>query len=137
MNESVSGKAKGAKVLAEMMSPEERKERAKKAAIARWGVKPPKATHKGNFHEDFGFDVECYVLDDEQKTAVIHQRGMGAALGFSSQGGGRLHRFVSGKNISQYLGLEVRDKLENPIVFQGLDKKGVYLGISWMFPSLT
>ncbi|MBI5075667.1 MAG: hypothetical protein HZB62_10960 [Nitrospirae bacterium] len=121
MSESISGKAKGAKVLAEMMSPEERRERAKKAATARWGVKPSKATHKGNFKEDFGFDVECYVLDDGQKTAVIHQRGMGAALGFSSQGGGRFPRFISGKNIAPYIGLELMAKLQNPIVFQGLD----------------
>lgn len=121
MNDSSSGKAKGAKVLAEMMSPEERKERAKKAATARWGVRPPKATHRGSFKKDFGFDVECYVLDDQKKTAVISQRGMGAALGFSPQGGGRLPRFISGKNISPYLGLEVRQKLENPIVFQGVD----------------
>ena len=121
MNNELSGKAKGAKVLAEMMSPEERTERAKKAAIARWGVKPPKATHKGNFQKDFGIDVECYVLDDEQKTAVISQRGMGAALGFSSQSGGRLPRFINSKNISGYLGPELRHKLENPLLFQGLD----------------
>lgn len=121
MEKETTGKARGAKVLAEMMTPEERTERAKKAAIARWGVKPPKATHRGNFKEDFGIDVECYVLDDENKTAVIHQRGMGTALGFSPQGGGRLPRFISGKNISPYFGLELRQKLENPIVFQGLD----------------
>jgi hypothetical protein len=120
MNNDLSGKAKGAKVLAGMMSPEERKERAKKAAIARWGVKPSKATHKGNFQKDFGFDVECYVLDDEQKTAVIHQRGMGVALGLS-ESGSRFPRFISGKNISEYIGPELREKLENPIVFQGLD----------------
>jgi hypothetical protein len=121
MTDDISGKAKGAKVLAEMMTPEERTNRAKKAAIARWGVKPPKATHKGNFKEDFGFDVECYVLDDEQKTAVIHQRGMGAALGFSRQSGGRFPRFINGKNITAYIGPEVKVKLDNPIVFQGLD----------------
>ncbi|HEY0377214.1 MAG TPA: P63C domain-containing protein [Pyrinomonadaceae bacterium] len=121
MSENVTGKAKGAKVLAEMMTPEERTERAKKAAQARWGERVPKATHKGNFKEEFGFDVECYVLDDENKTAVIHQRGMGAALGFSSQSGGRLPRFIGGKNISPYIGPELRRKLENPIVFQGLD----------------
>ncbi len=121
MSENIKGKAKGAKVLAEMMTPEERTERAKKAAIARWGVKPPKATHKGNFQEDFGIDVDCYVLDDENKTAVIHQRGMGAALGFSHHSGGRLPRFIGGKNISPYFGPALRQKLENPIVFQGLD----------------
>src|SRR5437868_10529358 len=121
MSENVSGKAKGAKVLAEMMTPEERTERAKKAAHARWGERMPKATHKGNFQEEFGFDVECYVLDDENKTAVIHQRGMGAALGFSLDGGRRFPRFLGGKNISPYIGLELREKLENPIIFQGLD----------------
>lgn len=116
-----TGKAKGAKKLAEIMTPEERSERGKKGAEARWGPRTPKATHKGNFQEDFGFDVECYVLDDENKTAVIHQRGMGEALGFSRQGGGRLPRFIGGKNIAPYLGLQVKQKLENPIVFQGLD----------------
>lgn len=116
----VTGRAKGGKKAAENLTPEERSERARKGAAGRWGL-VPKATHRGNFLDDFGFDVECYVLDDEYKTAVIHQRGMGAALGFSSQGGGRLPRFISGKNISSYLGLEVRQKLENPIVFQGLN----------------
>lgn len=115
------GKAKGGKVLAEMMTPEERTERAKKAAIARWGAKPLKATHKGNFKEDFGIDVECYVLDDEHKTAMIHQRGMGAALGFSSSAGDRFPRFIRGKNITKYIGPELREKLENPLVFQGPD----------------
>lgn len=121
MIEGFSGKAKGAKVLAGMMSPEERTERAKKAAAARWGAKMPKATHKGNFQEEFGIDIECYVLDDENKTAVIHQRGMGAALGFSSSAGDRFPRFIRGKNISTYIGPELRHKLENPLVFQGLD----------------
>jgi hypothetical protein len=121
MSDKASGRARGGKVLAEMMTPEERKARAQKAAIARWGEKPPKAIRKGNFQAEFGFDVECYVLDDANKTAVIHQRGMGEVLGFSKQGGGRLARFMEGKNIAPYLGLELRRKLENPIVFQGLD----------------
>lgn len=117
MSDNVSGKAKGAKVLAEMMTSEERKARAKKAAVARWGVKPPIASHKGNFMAEFGFDVECYVLNDENKTAIISQRGMGVSLGLG-QGGSRFPMFVSRKTISQYLGHEVREKLENPLVFQ-------------------
>lgn len=121
MEQEPQGKAKGAKVLAEMMTPEERKERAKKAALARWGVRPPKAIRKGSFQKEFGLDVECYVLDDEHKTAVIHQRGMGEVLGFSKQSGGRLTRFIDGKNIAPYLGPDLRGKLENPIIFQDLN----------------
>ncbi len=113
-------KAKGGKARAAALSDTQRKEIAKKAALARWGEKPPQATHKGNFKEDFGIDVECYVLNDESKTAVISQRGMGVALGFSQQGGGRLTRFIKGKAITPYLGLELKDKLENPLVFQGI-----------------
>ncbi|HEX8698970.1 MAG TPA: hypothetical protein VF815_09045 [Myxococcaceae bacterium] len=44
----------------------------------------PRATHKGSFKKEFGFDVDCDVLDDEQKTAVISQRGMGEALGLDA-----------------------------------------------------
>ncbi|MCH5508847.1 P63C domain-containing protein [Pseudomonas syringae] len=85
------------------------------------GVKPDpllQATHKGSFKEDFGLDVECYVLGDEKKTAVISQRGMGEALGLG-EGGSRLPRFVSGKTLSNYIGPELREKLDKPIVFQG------------------
>lgn len=120
MENEPTGKAKGGLARAEKLTPEERSHIAKNAAAARWGVKPPQATHKGNFREEFGFDVECYVLDDPQKTAVIHQRGMGAALGFSGQGGGRLTRFINGKTIAPYLGLDLKDKLSHPIVFKGL-----------------
>lgn len=76
------------------------------------------ATHKGSFEEEFGLDINCYVLDDQKKTAVISQRDMGLALGLG-EGGSRLPRFVSGKTISTYVGPELREKLENPLVFQG------------------
>lgn len=112
-----TGKAKGGFARAEALTPERRSSIAVKAAAARWG-KLPRATHKGNFKEDFGADVECYVLDDDQKTAVISQRGMGAALGFSQGGGGRLHRFVKGEKVAPFVGLELAEKLENPLKFQ-------------------
>ncbi len=107
-------KAKGGIARAAALSPEKKSAIAKKAAAARWGYQ---ATHKGSFKEEFGIDVECYVIDDEQKTAVISQRGMGLALGLS-EGGSRLPRFVSGKVISNYIGPELKGKLENPLIFQ-------------------
>lgn len=98
------------------LSPEERKAIAQRGALARWGAQ---ATHRGNFKKEFGIDVECYVLNDAQKTAVISQRGMAVALGFSTQGGGRFPKFINGKAISQYIGLELKEKLQNPLIFQG------------------
>lgn len=112
-------KAKGGIARAKALDPEARKAIAKKAAVARWGAKPLQATHKGNFKDDFGIDVECYVLNDESKTAVISQRGMGSAIGLG-EGGSRLPAFIKGKTISQYVGQELREKLEKPIIFQGL-----------------
>lgn len=79
----------------------------------------PQATHKGNFKDEFGIDVDCYVLDDDQKTAVISQRGMGAALGLTSSGKA-FTRFAAGKAIAPYLGAEIRGKIENPLRFQAL-----------------
>lgn len=77
-----------------------------------------KATHRGSFKEDFGIDVECYVLNDERKTAVISQRGMGAALKMGA-GGRDLPKFLSGRIISEFVGDELRERLAKPIYFQG------------------
>src|ERR1700682_6533467 len=110
-----TGRAKGGKVRAEVLPPDRRSEIAKKAAVARWGAK---ATHRGSFKEDFGIDVECYVLDDEQKTAVISQRGMAQAISLGGSSGIALPRFIRGEKIGPFVGHELRQKLENPIIFQ-------------------
>lgn len=114
-----TGRAKGGIARKEKLSPERRSEIARNAAIAKHGLK---ATHKGNFNEEFGLDIECYVLNDQAKSAAISLRGLGAALGFSDGGGGRLTRFLSGAKVAPYVGLDIRQKLENPIIFQSLNK---------------
>ena len=111
------GRAKGGIARADKLSPERRREIAQNAALARHGLK---ATHKGNFQKEFGLDIECYVLNNPAKSAAISLRGLGAALGFSDGGGGRLTRFLGGVKIAPYVGLEVRQKLENPLIFQAL-----------------
>ena len=100
---------------AESLSSEERKAIARKAAVARWGLV---AIHKGNFKEEFGIDVDCYVLNDDAKTAVISKRGMGAALGYTGQGGTNFLRLIKQKTMSEYVGPELAQKIENPIKFQ-------------------
>ena len=115
--EDVTGKAKGGKARAAKLTPERRSEIAKKGGAARWG-KLPIAISKGNFKEEFGIDIDCYVLDDTQKTAVISQRGMGQAIGLSKRGD-RLIVFSESKNMAKYIGRELMEKIQNPIVFQG------------------
>ena len=115
-DKKVTGRAIGAKARSEKLTPEQRSEIARKAALAKHR-KPLEAIRKGNFKDDFGFDVECYVLNDDKRTALISQRGMGAALELG-EGGSRLKRFVHYQFMQKYIGPELREKLENPIVFQ-------------------
>jgi hypothetical protein len=112
--QKTSLRARGGQARAAALPAARRKEIAKNAAVARWGAQ---ATHTGNFKEEFGIDVDCYVLNDATKTAVISQRGMGAALGMGIAGS-RLPMFVNSKRMAPYVGRELREKLENPLVFQ-------------------
>lgn len=107
------GGARRAKVL----PAHRRAEIARLAAEARWGGRTVRAIHKGSFKEEFGVDVDCYVLDNPQKTAVISQRGMGEALGLSPRGNA-LPRFLSAQSFVDVAGAELRAKLENPLKFQ-------------------
>src|SRR5207244_9943892 len=98
----VTGRAKGGVARKNALSPQKRRSIAVKAAAARWGAKPLRATHKGNFKNDFGADVECYVLDDEEKTAVISQRGLAMALGLG-EGGSKVTSFLARSSLKNYV----------------------------------
>jgi hypothetical protein len=111
-----TGRRKGGIARAASLTDERKREIAQSGALARWGAQ---ATHKGNFKEEFGIDVECYVLNDPNKTAVISSRGMAAALGLS-ESGASLRRFVEGKVISQAVGVDLRKKLHKPLIFEGM-----------------
>ncbi len=115
-SDEIKGRARGGVKRAEVLSQEERSAIARKGALARWD-KPLRATHKGNFQQDFGIDVECYVLDDFQKTAVISQRGMAQAIGLSKRGD-RLSVFIESKTMEEYIGRDLREKIKNPLIFQ-------------------
>jgi hypothetical protein len=110
-------KAAGGIARASKLSPEAKSAIAKKAAVARWGAKPLQVTHMGNFQKDFGIDVECYVLNDDTKTAVISQRGMGVAIGLKNDSGLAFPRFLSGRAISAALGPELIENLSKPLIF--------------------
>jgi P63C domain len=111
-----AGKIGGAR-RAEILSPSRRLQIARHAAAARWGGRPPKATHKGSFEREFGIDVDCYVLDDAGKTAVVSQTGLGSAFGFSPRGNA-LPRFLATQAMSGVVGAELGERLTNPLKFQ-------------------
>lgn len=108
-------RAAGGLKVAKNMTPEQLTARAIKGSTARWGLK---ATHKGNFLDEIGIDVDCYVLNDREKTAVISQRGMTTALQLGTSGIS-LPRFVEGKTASKALGAEIIEKVANPLIFKG------------------
>lgn len=113
MSDKVQGRA-GGEARAEVITSEKAKKIAKMGAAARWGHK---ATHKGNFKDEFGIDVECYVLDDENKTAVISQTGMVRALGMSTRGDA-LTKFLGTKAMASSGVAELQEKARKYIKFQ-------------------
>ncbi|MFJ4587909.1 P63C domain-containing protein [Pseudomonas moraviensis] len=127
MAEKDVSKAAGGKARAESLTPSKRSSIAKAAAAARWGYK---VTHKGNFAEAFGLDVDCYVLDDDSKTAVISQIGMAVMLLNEQSGGTALPKFAKGKIVSQALGAELLQRIDNPLIFKGdhVGAKGEFQG---------
>ena len=108
----------GGEARREALPAQRRAEIARRAAIARWGTQTPTAIHKGNFKDEFGVDVECYVLDDPAKTAVISQTGMARAVGLGS-GGRAFPRFLASRGMAETASAELLAKLENPLIFQG------------------
>lgn len=116
MTTKADAASKGGLARAENLSPVTRSEIARAAAAARWG-KLPRATHVGNFEEKFGIDVECYVLGDLEKTAVISQTGMARVLGLSPRGNS-FPSFINSRAMANSVGGELRQKIENPLKFQ-------------------
>ena len=114
---------RGGMVRAEKLSPAERREIAQKAAAARWSEKMPTAAFGSNDRPLKVGDLEipCYVLDDGRR--VIVQRGMMTALdmsqGTAGRGGGdRLAKFVATKSISSFVGTQLQELINSPILFK-------------------
>src|ERR1051326_7703187 len=131
MSEEVKGKARGAVVLAESMTATERKERASKAAAARWAKEkekqgPPKrrlpvALYKGVVDLG-GREIPCYVLDNGQR--VIGRTAYTYTL-TGIQGGGDLEKYLGVSSLKSFINLDI--VLEGMVSFslpevEGLEK---------------
>lgn len=116
-------RAKGALKLAAEMTAEEKAERGRKGAAARWGEKPLRASHGSADHPLRIGDIEipCYVLEDGRR--VLSLGGMVKAMGMSIGGAGggegdRLASFAGGKAISPFISSDLANRMNSPVRFQ-------------------
>lgn len=131
-----SGKAKGGIARAKSLSPEERKEIARKGAEARWAA--PKALYVGEL--SIGeLRIDCAVLPDG--TRVLSQRGVGRALGRGYGGrdfrstaeadaGGKLPFFLTANTLKPFISNELAALASKPIPYRHGQGGGVAHGIN-------
>lgn len=110
---------KGGLARAEKLAPDQRTAIAKKAALARWGEKPLRATHGGTFRIGEA-EFPCAVLENGMR--VLTQRSVQKGLGMSTSGGSdgahRVARFIAKL---EEKGVETRGlslRIGSPVVFQ-------------------
>jgi len=128
MSDEVTGKAKGGKAAAALLSPEQRKERAQKAAQTRWSHPEknlPQATHPGNLKIGDS-TLECAVL--ENGTRVFTRISFLRAIGRTGKAkGGRAYDeefktpvFLTANNLKPFISEEL-DKNSSPVLFRNLN----------------
>lgn len=120
--EVATGKARGGFARAEVLSPEARKEIAKKAAAARWSEDIPTATHFGELKIG-DLVLPCAVLPDG--TRVISQGGVTTAFGpvpggwqhrqrAADEDGGELPPFLVAKSLKAFIPNDLRTMVSQP-----------------------
>ena len=132
--DDVKGRA-GGNARSAALSATEKKDIAKRAALARWsnerpplpdGIRraaygsPDKLLKIGNVN------VECYVLEDS--TRVLSGRGMQEAIGLGGQAqthGSKLRQFVGADAIKSFVNKELAMALEEPMRFVRPGRGGV------------
>ena len=116
----------GGKALAERMTKDERSERARKAATARWVKEgkepPPTATHDGIIVLGDA-EISCYVLENGDR--MVSTRGMMKGLGRAWRGrkysGTKMPVFLEAKNLKPFID---NDLLTGPVVINFVTPSG-------------
>jgi hypothetical protein len=123
----MSNKAKGGIARATKLSPEQRSEIAKKAAVTRWSDDIPNAIC-GTPDQPLKIDnieIQCYVLENE--TRVLTQTGLQQGIGMSASGGSSIgsHRLtklierIASKHLPNIPELDsLSSRIQNPIKFK-------------------
>jgi hypothetical protein len=121
------------------LTPEQRKDQAKRGADARWGRDHVlKVTHGSPDHplRIGDIEIDCYVLEDDMR--VVTQRSMiksmnltrGGARDEGERGGAELPRFATQKWISKHINKDLAAALSSPIVFRGAG-----IGVAYGYPA--
>lgn len=131
MTKEITGRAKGGKKTASLLTAEEKKTKARKAAQTRWkqDKQTLKVTHGSSDHPLKIGDIEipCYVLEDD--TRVLSQRGLMGGLNISrGSAGDQLMAFATHKTILPYISNELMLALESPIKFKNPAGGGIVFG---------
>lgn len=132
MTERDETKSAGGKARAAALSPQKRKEIARKAAEARWGTLLPKAVAEGTIIIG-DLHIPCAVLDDAENTRVLTQEGFLTAIGRAAKAKGGegatvdgLPAFLRAKNLIPFISNDLI-RSTTPIEFIPLRTFG-YLG---------
>ena len=119
-DEEHTGRAIGGKARMNLLTPEERRDQARRAAAARWSGDIKQATHGSDDHPLKIGDVEirCYVLEDGRR--VLQQTGLISALNMShggsySKGGDRLAKFATQGRLKPFASNELIERTAEPI----------------------
>jgi hypothetical protein len=127
MGEENSGPSKGGRNRRDNMTPEERSESARQAAVARWEKKRerepspyPRETHAGFLEIIPGSPFRCGVL--ENKVRVFSTRGIGAAFGSRKtgveSGAPKLPPFLGSPAIKPFIPEDLMVRLASPIIYR-------------------
>jgi hypothetical protein len=110
--------SEGGRARAESLSPEQRREIARKAAEARWSSEYPRATHEGAIKIG-NTELPCYVLEDGER--ILSTRGVMKSIGRRWRGrkhsGTELPVFLEAKNLKPFIGQEL-DAVLNEVKFR-------------------
>lgn len=99
-------KAKGGFARAESLSPDQRKEIARSAALARWNI--PKAKYEGTLKIGAA-EIPCAVIErDGQVSRVIVQREVVGLL--TGKKKGNLDRYLNAKNLQSFIPEKFKNK---------------------------
>lgn len=127
-----TGKAKGGKARAAKMTPEQKKAQSLKMVQAKAELAAMPKVIAGSNDEPLKIgeiELECYVLDDENKTRVFSQRGLASALGWdSSQAAARLSNFTEGGFLNPFVNNDIPELLRGALKFKNPHTPGYMIG---------